>query len=256
MASSWTALEVDNDRMDVYLSTPSAAGPAPGVIVIQHAGGVDNFIQTMCDRLAAEGYVAAAPDLFHRQDDNILEEVKDMPPGPERLQKLMGKLAKFDDDEIVRDVEATLDLLRSHEAVAGGPVGITGFCMGGRVVYLAAARVPDLDAGGMFYSAAMNMPWGGDGVAPIDLSEDVGCPLIGFFGNDDENPTPELVAEIAARLDAGGKEHVFHAYDGAGHAFMDFSNSFTYREAAANDAWPKLVTFFDEKLKAAVPAGG
>ena len=249
MSDSWVTLEVDRDPMDVYVARPDASGVAPGVIVIQHAGGVDAFIQETCDRLAAAGYVAAAPNLYHRQKDNILGEVADMPPGPERLQRLMEKLGKFNDDEIVRDVQATLDLLREYDEIGPSPIGVTGFCMGGRVVFLAAARVPGLAAGGMFYPAAMAMPWGIEGPAPIEQAEAVGCPLIGFFGNDDTNPTPELVAQIDDALTKYGKEHRFHAYDGAGHAFMDFSNPHTYREHAAHDAWPKLLAFFDETLK-------
>lgn len=251
MSHSWVTLEVDGDPMDVYVARPDADGLAPGVIVIQHAGGVDAFIQETCDCLAAEGYVAAAPNLYHRQRDNILGEVADMPHGAERLGRLMEKLGKFNDDEIVRDVQATLDLLRGYDEIGPSPIGVTGFCMGGRVVFLAAARLPDLAAGGMFYPAAMTMPWGIEGPAPVEQSEAVGCPLIGFFGNDDTNPTPELVAQIDDELTKYGKEHRFHAYDGAGHAFMDFSNPLSYREHAAQDAWPKLLAFFDETLKGA-----
>ncbi len=252
MASSWTSLEVDNNTMDIYLSTPTVAGPAPGVVVIQHAGGVDTFIQTICDRLAADGYVAAAPNLFHRQKDNILEEVKGLTPG-ERLPKLMTKLAQLKDSEVVRDVDAVVELLGGHAAVAGQPIGITGFCMGGRVAYLMAAKNEKIAASGVFYGAMLTGSWGDEGPSPMDLTADVGCPVIGFFGNDDVNPTPEVVAQLDAALTEHGKEHVFHTYDGTGHAFMDFSNAVAYREKSAADAWPKLVSFFDEKLKAAVP---
>ena len=254
MASSWTSLEVDNNAMDVYLSTPASGGPAPGIVVIQHAGGVDTFIQTMCDRLATGGYVAAAPNLFHRQTDNILEEVRDL-PRDERLPKLMTKLAQFKDSEVVRDVDAVVDLLGAHEVVAGQPIGITGFCMGGRVAYLMAAKNSKIAAAGVFYGAMLTSSWGDEGPSPMDLTAGVGCPVIGFFGNDDQNPTPEVVAQLAALLTEHGKEHVFHSYDGTGHAFMDFSNELTYREKSAQDAWPKLVAFFDEKLKATVPTG-
>ena len=255
MASSWTSLEVDNNTMDVYLSTPTAGGAAPGVVVIQHAGGVDTFIQTICDRLAADGDVAAAPNLFHRQKDNILAEVRDLSPG-ERLPKLMTKLAQFKDSEVIRDVDAVVEMLGGHEAVAGQSIGITGFCMGGRVAYLMAAKNSNIAAAGVFYGAMLTGSWGDEGPPPMDLTADVGCPVIGFFGNDDANPTPAVVAQLDAALTEHGKEHVFHAYDGTGHAFMDFSNTVTYRENSAADAWPKLVTFFDEKLKATAPTKG
>lgn len=257
MASSWTTLEVDNDAMNVYVSTPAAGGPAPGVVVIQHAGGVDTFIQTMCDRLAGAGYVAVAPDLFHRQKDNVLAEVAELPAGsPDRLPKLMTKLAQFKDSEVTRDVDAAIAMLGGHESVVGQPIGITGFCMGGRVAYLMAAKNAQISASGVFYGAMLTGSWGDEGPSPMDLTPDVDCPVIGFFGNDDQNPTPEIVAQLDAALTEHGKEHTFHSYDGTGHAFMDFSNPGTYRENSAQDAWPKLVAFFDEKLKAPVPTGG
>jgi carboxymethylenebutenolidase len=257
MASNWTTLEVDNDAMRVYVSTPTAGGPAPGVVVIQHAGGVDTFIQTMCDRLAGAGYVAAAPDLFHRQKDKILEEVAALPAGsPDRLPKLMTKLGQFKDSEVVRDVDAVVDMLAAHETVAGQPVGITGFCMGGRVAYLMAAKNSKIAASGIFYGAMLTSSWGDEGGSPMDLTADVNCPVIGFFGNDDQNPSPEVVAQLDALLTEHGKEHAFHSYEGAEHAFMDFSNANSHREGPAADAWPKLIAFFDEKLKAPVATGG
>ncbi len=250
MASSWTTLNVDEDSMNVYLSTPTNGDNAPGVVVIQHAGGVDTFVQTMCDRLSSAGYVAAAPDLFHRQKDNILEEVAALPAGsPDRLPKLMGKLAQFKDSEVIRDVDATINMLRDHETVGGNPLGITGFCMGGRVALLMASKNPDLKASGVFYGAMLNGSWGNEGETPLDLADSVNCPVIGFFGNDDQNPTPEVVKELESILIANNKEHEFHSYDDTGHAFMDFSNPNTYRENSAQDAWPKLINFFDEKLK-------
>ena len=250
MASSWTTLDVDQDSMNVYVSTPNDGSNAPGVVVIQHAGGVDTFVQTMCDRLSSAGYVAAAPDLFHRQKDNILEEVAALPAGsPDRLPKLMGKLAQFKDSEVIRDVDATIDMLRDHETVNGLPLGITGFCMGGRVALLMAAKNSDLKASGVFYGAMLNGSWGDEGETPLELASSVNCPVVGFFGNDDQNPTPEVVKELESVLIANNKEHEFHSYNDTGHAFMDFSNPNTYRENSAQDAWPKLVNFFDQNLK-------
>lgn len=257
MASNWTTLEVDSDSMNVYVSTPSTGGPAPGVVVIQHIGGVDTFIQTICDRLAGAGYIAAAPDLFHRQKDNILAEVAEMPAdSPDRMPKLYGKLQQFKDSEITRDVQATANMLKDHEMVSGQPVGITGFCMGGRVAYLMAARIAELSAAAPFYPGAVLNSWGDEGSTPLEETSNINCPVTGFFGKDDQNPSPEHVEMMENELTKHSKEHTFHSYDGAGHAFMDFSNSNMYREGPAADAWPKLVAFFDEKLKAMVATGG
>ena len=252
MKSRWDTLQVDNDPMRVYVSLSDTPGPHPGVVVIQHIQGVDVFTQTMVDRLAHEGYAAAAPEIYHRQKDNILQEVISLPP-EQRTAKLRTKLDKFKDTEVTADVAATVEYLQQLPDSEVGPVGITGFCMGGRVVYLAAATVPSLQAAAVFYGGNIMKPWG-DGPSPFDLTANIGCPLIGFFGEDDANPSPEDVEKISVEMDKHNKAHDFHSYPGAGHAFQNFENTNTYRAEASRDSWDRLLAFFQENLKARVGA--
>ncbi len=252
MKSRWDTVQVDGNPMRVYSAVPDAPGPHPGVVVIQHASGVDVFTQTMVDRLTHEGYAAAAPDLYHRQDDNILKEVANLPP-EQRMAKIRTKMERFRDPEITADVTAAAEYLRGHVDAKAGPIGITGFCMGGRVTYLAAATVPGLAAAAVFYGGTMLKPWG-DGPSPFDLTANIACPLIGFFGGDDTNPSPDDVQKISAELDKHGKSHTFHSYPGAGHAFQNFENPTSYRKEASQDSWEKLLAFFQEHLKARVVA--
>ena len=138
MASFWETIDVDGDEMQMYASVPSSSAgftaPYPAVLVAQHATGVDEFIQDICDRLAAAGYAAVAPNLYHRVTDPELLNEKPRPRPP----------ALLSDPDIVSDINATVNWLRNHDAVQGDRIGVTGFCMGGRVAWLAAASNPAL----------------------------------------------------------------------------------------------------------------
>ena len=244
MASQWQDLTSGGVTMPTWIGVPEGQGPFPGVIVAQHAGGVDEFIRVMVDRLAEQGYVAAAPTLFHRQSDATQEHIEAIPKDAERLGKLMPFIQQLKDEEIVQDVKAAMDHLQS---LGAGPIGVTGFCMGGRVTYLTAATFGNIAAAGVFYGGNIMAGMGGN-TAPFDLTANIQCPVAGFFGGDDVNPSPDDVAKIAAEMDKFGKVHDFHSYPGAGHAFQDFTNPPVYREEAAKDSWQKLMAFFGERL--------
>lgn len=254
MAASWEHLTVDGVAMKTYLAVPSGDGPFPGVVVAQHASGVDMFIQTVCDRLAQAGYVAAAPDLYHRQSGMTFEELGRMlRDDPKRWPTMMEKAQAMRDDEIERDVNAAIAHLRGLARVGESSVGITGFCGGGRIAYLMAARNDTLAAAAVFHGGGI-LTARGDAPAAFDATAQIACPVAGFFGDDDENPSKEDVAKISAEMDRLGKAHQFHSYPETGHAFLDFSNPKAYRETSAADAWDKLTAFFGETLKAAVAA--
>lgn len=234
MGSRWDDVTVDGARMGCYVSAPEGGGPYPAVVVIQHAGGVDAFIQGMTDRFAAEGYVGIAPDLYHREDPNSSDDA-------------LTRMGRLRDTNIVKDVLATIEHLKSLPEVRGDRIGITGFCMGGRVAYLMAAHSPDLKAAVVFYGGNIMVPWG-EGPAPFELSERITCPVLGLFGEEDPNPSPADVAKLDAELTRLDKPHEFHSYAGAGHAFMNQDRP-SYRPEAARDAWEKCVTWFDRYLK-------
>ena len=231
----WDDIQVDGDSMRCYVGAPQSGDPRPAVVVIQHAGGVDEFVRGMTDRFAGAGYFAMAPDLYHRDD-------------PSSSDDPMTRMSRLRDASIVADVNAAIEHLKALAEVRTDRIGITGYCMGGRVTYLMAAKRSDLRAAVVCWGENIMAPWG-DGPAPFDLTEDISCPIMGLFGEDDPNPNPADVAKLDAELTRRGKPHEFHSYAGAGHAFMNKGRP-SYREEAAKDAWAKCLGWFELHLKA------
>jgi len=231
VTSRWDTVSVDGSDMRCYVSEPDSV-PAPVVVVIQHAGGVDDFIQAMSDRFAGAGFLAIAPDLYHRDPDD--------PDNP------LARMGRLRDPNIVADVTAAVEHVSGLEAAAADRIGITGFCMGGRVAFMMATHLPQLKAAVVFYGGNILVPWG-RGPAPFERSESIRCPVLGLFGEDDPNPNPEDVAKIDAELARHGVPHEFHSYAGAGHAFMNEGRP-SYREDAAADAWERSLAWFRRHL--------
>ena len=123
--------------------------------------------------------------------------------------------------------------------------------MGGRITYLlAGARPAAWRAAGVFYGGNIMKPWEeGPAPSPFDLTAQIACPVVGFFGADDTNPSPDDVKKIDAELTKHGKPHEFHMYEGAGHAFLNFMNAERHRPKQAAEAWPKMLAFLDRHLK-------
>jgi carboxymethylenebutenolidase len=233
MESAWESTKVDGGTMKLYVSRPDGPGPFPGIVVIQGQKGVDRFIEEFTQRLADEGYVAAAPDLYHRESPDCRD---DAPTKRSRLR----------DTTVIGDVHAAVDFLMRQRSVDGNRLGITGFCMGGRVSYLMAAAGPAFKAAVDHYGGNAFSPWG-DGPSPFERTVHIHCPIMGHFGLEDENPSPENVRRLDAELTKHGKPHEFFSYAGTGHAFMD-PHSDKYRPHAANAAWPRTLEFFAKHL--------
>jgi carboxymethylenebutenolidase len=237
MASQWLTIPVDGEPMWAYMSLPDSPGPNPAVVVAQHGAGagVDDWVQDMTRRLAAAGYVAIAPHLFHREDPSAGND----PPS--------SRVSRLRDAQIIQDVNATIELIRRHPAVQGDRIGITGFCMGGRVAYLMATANPLIKAAGVFYGGNILVPWG-PAPTPLDRTSSITCPVIGFFGADDANPTPADVEKIAAELTRHGKVHRFYSYPDTGHSFQ-WNGTPAYRAHASRDSWDKLLDWFQQYLR-------
>ena len=254
MASFWEIQRVPSggpylDDMNTYVSQPNEPGRHPAVIVIQEVFGVNSNIQSITDRFAAEGYFAVAPALFHREDTN--EEVRGTNPvygygnAPD-LEQRQQAVGNWRDDEIILDINTTIEWLLRHPRVIGDKIGIVGFCAGGRITYLAASSCPGLSAAVPFYSGNTMRGWG-DGPTPFDRTANIKCPVMGNFGEDDQNPTVDDVAKIEAELKKHGKVYDFKTYPGAGHGFFCDERA-DYREAAAKDAWTRTLGWFAKHL--------
>jgi carboxymethylenebutenolidase len=183
--------------------------------------------------IASQGYVAAAPDLFHRDGADCQDA------GPIRRARLR-------DATVIQDVSAAISFLKGHSRVDASRLGIVGFCMGGRVVYLMAAANRDFKAGVMYYGSDTMRSWG-DGPSPFKRTPQIHCPIMGHFGAEDENPSPADMDKLAAELSRHGKAHEFHQYADAGHAFANLGSP-KYRAHAADASWPRTFAFFAQHL--------
>ncbi len=230
----WDRIDVDGSPMRLYVGTPSLGRAFPAVMVIQHGAGVDKFIEDRVENLARQGFLAIAPDLYHRQTED---------------SDMMTRIGRLRDPEVISDVNAAVNYARRLKDTQLGDMGIIGFCMGGRVAYLMAASKPVFKAAGVFYGGNIMKAWG-EGATPFDLTPYIHCPIAGFFGGDDTNPSPADVDKIAAQLDKYRKPREFHRYEGAGHAFLNFTNPVTFREVPAREAWDKLIPFLQRHLHA------
>ena len=241
MVSAWESVKVDDGSMRLHVSLPEEGGPAPGIIVIQGQGGVDSFIEETTRMLAREGYVAVAPDLYHRDPPDCKDDA-------------VTRRARLRDPTVIKDVEAAVGFLKAHRQVDKERLGIVGFCMGGRVAYLMAAANSDLKASVMYYGGGIMQP-PGKGRSPFDRTVEISCPILGHFGEEDTNPSPEDMAKLDAELTRRGKIHQFYSYGGAGHAFANLGSP-KYRADAAAASWPRTFDFFARHLGKRASVGG
>ena len=223
--SRWQEIDSDNSKMRSHVSAPAGPSPFPGMVVIQHQGGVDAFIQQTTQRLAQAGFFAVAPDLYHRD-------------GPDCKDDIVTRRSRLSDRRILNDIAAAVGFLQHHDAIGGDRLGIIGFCMGGRIAYLAAAANPAFKASVVFYPGNTFRAWGRDMPSPFERSAEIHCPLQGHFGADDTNPSPEDMARLDTELTKFNKPHEFYSYADAGHAFLD-STKDSYRRHADEASWPK-----------------
>jgi len=245
--AQWDQIVVDGSPMRLYVGMPSLGRAFPAVIVVHHGPGVDKFIEDRVEHLARQGYLAIAPDLYHRQT-SAADGVSSAAAGVPQDGDMLTRIGRLRDPEVIGDVNAAVNYARRLKDTQLGDVGIIGFCMGGRVAYLMAASKPVFKAAAVFYGGNIMKAWG-NGPTPFDLTPYIHCPIAGFFGAEDANPSPEDVDRIAAQLHKYRKPHEFHRYPDAGHAFLNFTNAATYREGPARDAWDKLIPFLQRSLQ-------
>ncbi|MDH3442471.1 MAG: dienelactone hydrolase family protein [Deltaproteobacteria bacterium] len=232
--SSWQQVECAGSQMRLHVSVPEGSGPYPAVVVAHHQGGVDEFVQAMTKRFAQAGLIAAAPDLYHRD-------------GPDCRDDAKTRSMRLRDKNVIADINSSVSFLQQHKAVAPARVGITGFCMGGRIVYLMAAVNPDLKAAVAYYGGNIFRAWGKEIPSPFERTAQIYCPLLGHFGMDDKNPSPEDMQKLDAELTKFNKPHEFYAYENAGHAFMDQTKE-SYRRHADESSWPRTLNFLERYL--------
>ena len=241
MPAQWVDIKVDGQTMEGYLARPETEGPHPAVVVIQEVFGVNSHIQSVTNRLPSQGYVALAPAMFHREGRMTVGLYEELPVAFDR----MGRCT---DTNIVADVRAAVDFLKSQSYVRGDRIGIVGFCFGGRVSYLAAANISDIRASAFYYGGRILQPLAEGQPSPLDQTANIKAAMLGLFGEEDQNPSPEDMKMIEAELKRQNKTYEVHTYRGAGHGFLCEDRG-SYHPEAAKDAWGKTMAWFDKHLK-------
>ena len=240
MAETVMIAGTNSDSINAYFARPLGAGPFPAMVLAHHMPGWDEWYWMTTLKFALHGYITITPNLYFRAGHDTPEDV---------AAKVRGE-GGISDDQAVGDLAGALQYARLLP-YGNGKVGVFGTCSGGRHAYLAACRVSG-------FNAIVDC-WGGRvvmtpdqlnekfPVSPLDYTKDLSCPILGIFGNEDKNPTPEQVDQHEAELKKHGKNYEFHRYDGAGHGFF-YDHSPAYRQAQAVDGWEKVFAFLEKYL--------
>jgi carboxymethylenebutenolidase len=224
MAGKMMEFPTNGHTTQGYLATP-AAGKGPGILVIQEWWGLVPHIKSVCDRFAAEGFSALAPDMYHGKTASEPDEA--------------GKLfMALNIAQAEKDLAGAAKYLASHSSTS--KLGAVGFCMGGQLALFAGCTQPSIGAVVDFYGVHPN-------VTP-DYARLSG-PVLGLFAEKDAFVTPDTARGVEAAIKKAGKSVEIHIYPGVDHAFFNDENPGAYNKAAAEDAWRRTLAHFRSNLK-------
>ncbi len=230
-------IPVKDGELPAYRAMPAGSKSAPVILVVQEIFGVHEHIKDICRRLAKLGYFAVAPELYARQGDvSKIEDFKEI------FAKVVSKVP---DSQVMSDLDATVAWAKQSGADTS-KLGITGFCWGGRIVWLYAAHNPDLKAGVAWYGRLVR-PDGDPSELqpkyPVDLAASLKAPVLGLYGGADQGISQESVEKMRAAIKEAGKTAEIHVYPDTPHAFLaDYRPS--YRAEAAQDGWKRMLAWF------------
>ncbi len=234
-APAWITIDTADGPMQTYVARPDAPANR-AVIVLQEAFGVNPHIQDIAQRLAQAGFLALAPDLFHRTGTREV--------GYDQREQAMGLISQIGAAPIMNDVSAVLGHLKQAEGLDARHAAVVGFCFGGRAAFTAATRLPDLGAAVVFYGPGIAA---GPHATLADAGE-IRAPLMLHVGSDDPSIPAEQVQAIDTALTAAGVRYTQHVYPGAGHAFACDARPAMYRAEAATQAWARTLDFLKAEL--------
>lgn len=243
ITSGMVQIPTADGSMSGFTARPQAAATHPAIIVVQEAFGLNAHIKDVAARLAREGYATLAPDLYYREKDAVV--------GYDNLPDAIRLMMSLWDDKVVRDMGAAIAYLQQQPSVRGDRIGVTGFCMGGRVTFLTACLNPAVKAAAPFYGGGIgSIMQRGERTpkAPLEYADTLAAPLLLFFGENDSFIPLDEVESIKARLAELKKTAETVVYPGAPHGFFCEERD-SYRADAAEDAWTRLLKFFAQHLK-------
>ena len=221
-------LKVNGDDAYAFVAQPDDNAQHPGVVLIQEWWGIEPHIRQLAQKLAADGFVVAVPDLFHGKIATEPDEAQKM------IMMIQGNVEKA-----AKEIIGALDTLKAMPNVEPKKLGLMGFCVGGFLAFYVASRYPDLGAVVPFYGAGYDP-------TPEEVAK-VNAPVLAIYGSRDPSVPLEQVRKIERMYKEAGKEITVKAFD-AGHAFLNLDHGMGNEKAAA-EAWPLAVNFLKQHLK-------
>ncbi|MSP59123.1 MAG: dienelactone hydrolase family protein [Myxococcales bacterium] len=241
--SERVTIDVGGRAMGGYLAHPVTDGPRrfPAVLVFQEIFGVNAHIRSIVDRVAAEGYVALAPDYFHRTAPGI-----ELGYDEEGMQKGMTLIPQLQAAEVIADANAAIAAFGHRDDVRADRIGAIGFCIGGHVAYLVAST-GCLRATASFYGGGIATGGLGEKAATVDRSEGIKGKILLFFGGDDHFIDERQVDTIRQTLYKHSTRNEIFTYPNAGHGFFCDARG-SYNKLAHDDAWRRVKKLFLDEL--------
>lgn len=229
-------IKVGDENLPGYRAMPSKGGPFPVVLVVQEIFGVHEHIRDVCRRLAKAGYYAIAPEMYFRQGDvSKLKTVDEIRP----------IVAKVPDAQVMADLDAAVDFAQKSGKGDVAKLAITGFCWGGRIVWLYAEHSTQLKAGAAWYGRLVGEPSENQPKHPVNIAADIKAPVLGLYGGKDQGIPLDTVEQMRTALKKAKVAAEIVVYPDAPHAFLaDYRPS--YVEADAKDAWQKMLAWFQK----------
>ena len=241
MKETTVTIDTPDGPMQAFQVSPDGQGPLPALVIAQEAFGVNSHIREVCRRFAREGYVALAPDIYHRTG-TLLTYAYDDPKRREPFSALTNA-------GIEADVNASLSHLARQKDVDSGRIGIVGYCLGGFIAFLAACRT-EVATAVCYYGGGIVNPRPGLKLEPLLAEADrIKVPVLCFFGDRDASIPMEEVEAIRNRLGMQPRAHEVVVYPGAEHGFFCDERP-SYHPQAAADAWKRTVKWLELRLKA------
>jgi carboxymethylenebutenolidase len=225
---------VKDGEIPAYRAMPASGGPYPVVLVVQEIFGVHEHIKDICRRLAKAGYLAVAPELYARQGD--VAHLKD-------IQEILSNVvSKVPDAQVMSDLDATLAWAASTGQADLGRSAITGFCWGGRIVWLYCAHNPAVKAGVAWYGRLVGQASELTPKHPVDIAASLEVPVLGLYGGADQGIPPQSIEQMRVALERGSSGSQIVVYEDAPHGFnADYRPS--YRKEAATDGWKRMTAW-------------
>jgi carboxymethylenebutenolidase len=226
---------VKDGTIPAYRAMPAGAGPFPTVLVVQEIFGVHEHIKDVCRRFAKLGYFAIAPEMYARQGDVS---------GLTNFQDILKIVQKVPDAQVMSDLDAAVAYAKDSGKADTAKLGMTGFCWGGRIVWLYAAHNPGLKAGVAWYGRLKGQATELQPKYPVDLASQIKTPILGLYGGADQGIPVATVEEMREALKAAGnKDSEIVVFPDTPHAFFaDYRPS--YRKEQAEDGWKRLQAWF------------